>query len=89
MCTCVHKILKILFHCFPSPSFHFIKNLTPEKNLNSSVTQSELFKGKSQTEAFIERGQRLRFSRKDQTFEFNKLFIVWLLKKPAKRNKTT
>ena len=50
--------------------------------INYLLTESEVFTGKSQTEAFPygprNKGRGLRFYRKDQTFDVNKLFITWL-----------
>ena len=43
---------------------------------NYLLTASEVFTGRSQTENL--QGGGLRFSRKDQTFEVNNLFIIWL-----------
>ena len=60
---------------------------TLQYNTNYLLTESEVFMGKSRPRPClidqanarsIRQGRGLRFSRKNRTFEFNKLFIIWL-----------
>ena len=51
--------------------------------INYLLTESEVFTGKSRAETLPYRPSdsevnTARFSRKDRTFEVNKLFIIWL-----------